>query len=144
MFFRTKEQASQWVSDLGLDAVALSGECVDRLAPNSIRIALAESRVSEYVVAKAIATAIGDVPEMCLWITEYGIWPSTENWHLYYALRRTYGDMRRLGELPLTNFSAMREQTSSRSSNSRFFSDGAATSSQPHLGYPSIFPTMAG
>ena len=104
MFFRTKEQAFQWVSDLGLDAAALSGECVDRFAPNSIRMALTESRTSEYVVAKAIAKAIGSVPEMCLWITEYGIWPSTENWHLYYALRRTYGDARRLGEAPAHQF----------------------------------------
>jgi hypothetical protein len=39
-----------------------------------------------------IAKAVGDVPELCLWISEYGIWPSTENWHLYYALRQKYGD----------------------------------------------------
>lgn len=35
-----------------------------------------------------------------LWITEWGIWPSSENWHLYYKLRHCYGDQRLLEEAP--------------------------------------------
>ena len=35
-----------------------------------------------------------------LWITEWGIWPSSENWHLYYKLRQSYGDHRLLQESP--------------------------------------------
>ena len=35
-----------------------------------------------------------------LWITEWGIWPSSENWHLYYRLRQSYGDRRLLDEAP--------------------------------------------
>ncbi len=35
-----------------------------------------------------------------LWITEWGIWHSSENWHLYYKLRQTYGDQRLLHEAP--------------------------------------------
>lgn len=35
-----------------------------------------------------------------LWITEWGIWPSSENWHLYYKLRQTYDDHRLLEEAP--------------------------------------------
>jgi hypothetical protein len=35
-----------------------------------------------------------------LWVTEWGIWPSSENWHLYYKLRHTYGDHRLLHEAP--------------------------------------------
>jgi hypothetical protein len=75
-----------------------------RFAPGSIRIALTESRVCEYAIAKAIANAVGDVPELCLWISEYGIWPAAENWHLYYALRQKYGDTRSLGEAPAHQF----------------------------------------
>ena len=37
---------------------------------------------------------------MLLWITEWGIWESSENWHLYYKLRQTYGDQRLLSEAP--------------------------------------------
>ena len=35
-----------------------------------------------------------------LWITEWGIWASSENWHLYYKLRLSYGDQRLLHEAP--------------------------------------------
>jgi hypothetical protein len=35
-----------------------------------------------------------------LWITEWGIWPSSENWHLYYRIRQSYGDQRLLHEAP--------------------------------------------
>jgi hypothetical protein len=35
-----------------------------------------------------------------LWITEWGIWSSSENLHLYYKLRQTYGDYRLLNEAP--------------------------------------------
>jgi hypothetical protein len=33
-----------------------------------------------------------------MWITEWGIW--NENWHLYYKLRQSYGDLRLLHEAP--------------------------------------------
>jgi len=35
-----------------------------------------------------------------LWITEWGIWPSSENWHLYYTLRQASGDLQLLHEAP--------------------------------------------
>jgi hypothetical protein len=33
-------------------------------------------------------------------MTEWGIWSSGENWHLYYKLRQSYGDQRLLHEAP--------------------------------------------
>ncbi len=35
-----------------------------------------------------------------LWITEWGIWPSSENWHLYYRLRQSYGENQLLHTAP--------------------------------------------
>jgi hypothetical protein len=35
-----------------------------------------------------------------LWITEWGVWHSSENWHLYYRLRQSYADHRLLHEAP--------------------------------------------
>ena len=35
-----------------------------------------------------------------LWVTSWGIWASSENWHLYYRLRRSYGDERLIEEAP--------------------------------------------
>jgi hypothetical protein len=35
-----------------------------------------------------------------LWITECGIWPSSENWHLYYKVRQSYSEPRLITEAP--------------------------------------------
>lgn len=35
-----------------------------------------------------------------LWVINTGIWPSSENWHLYYRLRQSYGDNRILESVP--------------------------------------------
>ena len=35
-----------------------------------------------------------------LWVTDWGIWPSSENLHLYYHLRQSYGDRRQLADAP--------------------------------------------
>jgi hypothetical protein len=35
-----------------------------------------------------------------LWITTWSIWASGENWHLYYSLKKSYGDSRLLEEAP--------------------------------------------
>jgi hypothetical protein len=35
-----------------------------------------------------------------LWVTLTGIWPSSENLHLYYRLRQSYGDQRHLEVAP--------------------------------------------
>jgi hypothetical protein len=41
-----------------------------------------------------------------LWITEFKIWPSSENWNLYYRLRGSYGDTASLYDRPGHVFSS--------------------------------------
>ena len=35
-----------------------------------------------------------------LWVTTWGVWPSSENWHLYYRLRQSHSDQRLIHEAP--------------------------------------------
>ncbi len=35
-----------------------------------------------------------------LFLTEWDIWAGSENWHLYYKLRQSYGDNRLLDDAP--------------------------------------------
>lgn len=35
-----------------------------------------------------------------LWVSGWGVWESSENWHLYYRLRQSYGDHRLLEDAP--------------------------------------------
>jgi|SRR5271157_630327 len=50
--------------------------------------------------ARWIANSLTYRMPTLLWITEWGIWEGSENWHLYYKLRQSYDDHRLLHEAP--------------------------------------------
>jgi hypothetical protein len=53
-----------------------------------------------YQLAYWVASCLTYRMPALLWITEWGIWESSENWHLYYTLRRSHGDRLLLHEAP--------------------------------------------
>lgn len=53
-----------------------------------------------YFIARMLVKLLVHDTQTMLWITEFGIWPSSENRHLYYLVRRTYGDFRAICEAP--------------------------------------------
>lgn len=94
MRFYTKEECDAW----------LKGR--ERLKPDEVQ-GLAFQRImypSEphkfYYLSHWIATELMCREPALLWITEWGIWGGSENWHLYYRLRQHYGDHRLLHEAP--------------------------------------------
>jgi hypothetical protein len=38
--------------------------------------------------------------ECLLWVTQSGVWPSSENFHLFYRMRESYGERRQLHDAP--------------------------------------------
>jgi hypothetical protein len=52
------------------------------------------------VLARRVATWLGGSGQRLLWVTEMGIWPSSENRHLYDRLRSSYHDHRSIAEAP--------------------------------------------
>lgn len=53
-----------------------------------------------HYISHWIATSLTYRQPALLLIAEWGIWPSCENWHLYYKLRQGFGDQRLLHEAP--------------------------------------------
>jgi hypothetical protein len=53
-----------------------------------------------FFIAHWVAAALMYRRPVLLFVTEWDIWPSSENWHLYYKLRQTYGDNRLLHDSP--------------------------------------------
>ena len=51
-------------------------------------------------VLAAIEDALGRWDECLLWVTLWGVWPSSENWPVYYGLRGNLGERRSLEEAP--------------------------------------------
>lgn len=94
MRFCTRQQCEEWLTQR------------ERILPDQDESLVAErfEYPSEgyrfFPIANAIAHSITYRQPTLLWITEWGIWPSSENWQLYYKLRQTYSDFQLLQDVP--------------------------------------------
>jgi hypothetical protein len=92
--FYTKEECEAWLSGREREKPDLvPGVHVERVVyppfPHLI-----------FYIAHWFATTLTYRQPVLLFITEWGIWGSSENLHLYYKLRQSYGDQRLLHEEP--------------------------------------------
>ena len=94
MRFYTKAECESWLSDR------------QRLRPDLVpdvrveRVPYPREPHRVFFVAHWVASQLMYRQPALLFITEWGIWPSSENWHLYYKLRQPYGDIRLLEDAP--------------------------------------------
>lgn len=51
-------------------------------------------------LANTLIEALGPWESALLWITEWDVWPSSRNLHLFYRLRQSYGETRLLEDAP--------------------------------------------
>ena len=92
--FYTKEECEDWLRSR------------KRLKPDAVaetqreRIGYPTEPYRVFSMAHWIASSLTFRMPTLVWITEWSIWASSENWHLYYRLRRSYGDLRLLHEAP--------------------------------------------
>jgi hypothetical protein len=69
-------------------------------AKPSLRLKYPSSPHRLYGWTQWIASFITHQNPCLLWVTEWGIWSSSENLHLYYRLRQSYDDFRLIDEAP--------------------------------------------
>jgi hypothetical protein len=50
--------------------------------------------------SRCIEAALQPRQSCLVWVTDWGVFPSNENLHLFYRLRQTYGEARLLDEAP--------------------------------------------
>ena len=55
---------------------------------------------SEELVADDFTTRLGSWDDCLVWIREWGVWPSTEDWPQFYAWRGSLGERRSLEKAP--------------------------------------------
>ena len=92
--------------------VPLAGEDQDAPAPirpadettlnERVRVFYAEGQQSgrEPAVAAATMRSLGAWDECLVWVTEWGVWPSGEDWPRFYAWRGAHGERRSLEAAP--------------------------------------------
>lgn len=94
MRFYTNAEWEQWLSDRNRKKPdSIAGITVERFG-NPV-----ESH-RFWAMAHCIASTLMFREPTLLWFTEWSIWESSENWHLYYRLRHSYDDQRLLPEAP--------------------------------------------
>lgn len=94
MHFYTHQQCEEWL-------VRRTRACPDQdKSMSAERFEYPREAYRFFPIASAIARSITYRRPTLLWVTEWGIWPSSENCQLYYKLRRTYGDPQLLQDAP--------------------------------------------
>jgi len=54
----------------------------------------------EPAIAGRLLRGLGEWTECLLWVVQWGVWPSTEDWPTYYAARGAHGERRSLQDAP--------------------------------------------
>jgi hypothetical protein len=94
MRFYTNDECEDWLSGRG----RTKPESIPEIHRVHVHYPTSENRL--LYLARWIGNSLMYRDSALVWITECGIWPSSENWHLYYKLRQSYGDLRLLHEAP--------------------------------------------
>ena len=100
MRFLTRAECTDWCQKLGI-SIAPDGKPLRDLSPlHSVDVYLPPSFTQLLWLARQVEAVLHPRDNCLLWMTDWGIFPSNENNHLYYRLRESYGDKRLLHEAP--------------------------------------------
>lgn len=97
MRFLTDDESRAWADVRGYD-VSVPSSAAARAFPH-ITVPF-PSQHSYVAFSRAISGCIDPRSSCLLWVVQHGVWPSSENWHLYYRIRHSYADQRLLHEAP--------------------------------------------
>jgi len=93
-----KRETMSWLSERGLLDPRGKLLLSRFLAPIHLRIPSDSGKKT--ALSKVIASFCDATDEALLWINEFGIWPSSEDRHLFEGFRRSLGEDRPLHEKP--------------------------------------------
>jgi hypothetical protein len=94
MRFLTRAECAQWMAGVGMATT------IQKRGAHALVYRFPEPGSRYYALCRSIATSITCRMPCLLWMTEWAVWPSSENLHLYYRVRQSYGDQRLLHEAP--------------------------------------------
>jgi hypothetical protein len=95
MRFLTDDESRAWAEGHGYPISSPRAAAARELPHVSLRL---PQQPSYLAFSRMISEFLSPRRSCLLWIVEHGVWPSSENWHLYYRLRQSYGDVRLIHE----------------------------------------------
>jgi hypothetical protein len=92
----------EWCARLGIELDRQVRPALDPSLSQAARWLYADSERSgrEPGLARVSVQKLGAWDESLLWITQVGVWPSSEDWPVYYAMRGRYGERRSIDVAP--------------------------------------------
>jgi hypothetical protein len=100
MWCLTEGESQAWCEGHGLRMVEARRPMINNRA-HDVTVSVAE--IKWYKVnwlSGFLASYLEPYHECLLWVTTWGVWSSSENWHLFYRLRESYGERRQLRDAP--------------------------------------------
>ena len=95
----TSSEAQQWCRSHGIELDPAADSAI--VEPGtSTRFGIPKEASRQLWFCGVVESALQPWTHCLLWTTAWGIWASSENWHLYYRLRQTYGDFRLMEDAP--------------------------------------------
>lgn len=100
MRFLTLAECKQFAEEAGLTQEEIATASRDIAMPSAVRVSIDSERHRAFFIAKAAVQLLGEFESALMWVTDFGIWPSSENRHLYGRLRHALGDSGTLNTTP--------------------------------------------
>jgi hypothetical protein len=100
MWYLTKEESQAWCQGHALRLDEAAHPIISDRA-HSVTTSLSGVNWSRLTwLSEFLASYLEPFDECLLWVTLWGVWGSSENLHLYYRMRESYGDRRQLAAAP--------------------------------------------
>jgi hypothetical protein len=109
MRFLSDEESAAWSANLGFAASPPKLPSVAATRMPHLRVRVPTEPGALFQFSRTISRILAPRSTCLLWVVTWGVWSSSENWHLYYRLRQSYGDPRLLHEAPGHLFLAYEE-----------------------------------
>jgi hypothetical protein len=100
MWYLTKEESQAWCEEHALSVDRAAHPIINNRAHSITTSISAISWTRLTGLSGFIASYLEPFDECLLWVTLSGVWGSSENLHLYYRVRESYGDRRQLAAAP--------------------------------------------
>jgi hypothetical protein len=106
MIFRNAEQAAHRAQSLGITVVEEGDQSSPLARKPFVRAWIENATNARIAIARTLVSWLGNFSDCELLVSEFGIWPSSEDENLYQRLRAAYGGTGELYEAPAHFFAA--------------------------------------
>ena len=100
MRFYTTSECEEWCQKFGVPLDEQRRPTRELVYRHRLRCDFPSSHTQLLWFSSCIESSLQPRDTCLLWVTDFDIFPSSENHHLYYRLRQSYGDLRLLNEAP--------------------------------------------